>query len=284
MSQHDSWIQLKQDKSTEIETFRAHFTGHAYDPHWHDTYLIGFTEQGVQQFNCRKKMCTSLAGGSFLLEPGEIHDGNAPSEGGFTYRQLYLPVPWLHQNLKSLFHDTPDKFELNIGQNLMQDMQLTASISAAFSALHYQEPKIVREACLDQMLEHTSKHLSWRKKGEETRNLLNNTQCHLALQTREYLRANINQDINLESLAVALGTDRFRLTRRFKAAFGLAPHAYLIQLRLARARTLLSQGWSPIQVASELCFSDQSHLGRWFRRAYRLTPSAYQKQTSDVIY
>lgn len=284
MSQQGSWVQLEQDANTGIETFRAHFTGHAYDPHWHDTYLIGFTEQGVQQFNCRKKMCTSLAGGSFLLEPGEIHDGNAPSEGGFTYRQLYLPVSWLHQNLKSLFHDSPDNFEFNIGQNLMQDKQLTASISAAFSALHYQEPEIIREACLDQMLEHASKHLSWRKKGEETQVLLNNVPCHLALQTREFLRENLNQDINLESLAVALGTDRFRLTRRFKAAFGLAPHAYLIQLRLARARTLLAQGCSPIHVASELCFSDQSHLGRWFRRAYRLTPSAYQKQTSKVIY
>lgn len=278
MSHTDSWVQLEQDKRTGIETFRAHFKGHAYDPHWHDTYLIGFTEQGVQQFNCRKQMCTSLEGGSFLLEPGEIHDGNAPLEGGFTYRQLYLPVAWLHDNLASLFHDLPDNFEFNTAQNLMQDKQLTASISAAFSALHYQEPEIIREACLDQMLAHASKHLSWRKKADRDLPLSFGNPCELALRTREYLRQNIHQDINLESLALELGTDRFRLTRRFKAAFGLAPHAYLIQLRLAKARTLLSQGISPISVASDLCFADQSHLGRWFRRAYRLTPSAYQKQ------
>lgn len=278
MSHQDSWIQLKQDKHTGIETFRAHFKGHAYDPHWHDTYLIGFTEQGVQQFNCRKQMCTSLEGGSFLLEPGEIHDGNAPLEGGFTYRQLYIPVAWLHDNLASLFHDLPDHFEFNTAQNLMQDKQLTASISAAFSALHYQEPEIIREACLDQMLEHASKHMSWRQKVEQDVLLSLPSVCPLALRTREFLRDNIHQDINLESLAQELGTDRFRLTRRFKAAFGLAPHAYLIQLRIAKARTLLAQGISPISVASDLCFADQSHLGRWFRRVYRMTPSAYQKQ------
>ncbi|OUR68538.1 AraC family transcriptional regulator [Marinomonas sp. 42_23_T18] len=278
MSHQDTWVQLEQDKQTGIETFRAHLTGRAYDPHWHDTYLIGFTEQGVQQFNCRKAMRTSLAGGSFLLEPGEIHDGNAPLEGGFTYRQLYLPVAWLHQSLASLFHHLPDNFEFNTAQNLMQDKQLTASISAAFSALHYQEPEIIREACLDQMLEHASKHLSWRKKADQDLLLSNPIPCSLALKTREFLRQNIHQDISLESLASDLGTDRFRLTRRFKAAFGMAPHAYLIQLRLAKARALLALGLSPIQVASELCFSDQSHLGRWFRRAYRLTPSAYQKQ------
>ena len=43
----------------------------------------------------------------------------------------------------------------------------------------------------------------------------------------------------LQDLAQACGVDRFRLTRAFKAAFGLAPHAYLVQLRLAHARRLL---------------------------------------------
>src|SRR5471032_2245584 len=48
-----NWIDLKQDAESGIETIRAHFEGHAYDPHWHDSYLVGVTEQGVQQFNCR---------------------------------------------------------------------------------------------------------------------------------------------------------------------------------------------------------------------------------------
>ena len=37
-----SWVDLKQDADTGIEVIRAHFEGHAYDPHWHDSYLIGF--------------------------------------------------------------------------------------------------------------------------------------------------------------------------------------------------------------------------------------------------
>ncbi|MFO6372548.1 AraC family ligand binding domain-containing protein, partial [Pseudomonas aeruginosa] len=49
------WIDLARDAETGIETLRAHFEGHAYDPHWHDSYLIGYTEIGVQQFNCRRR-------------------------------------------------------------------------------------------------------------------------------------------------------------------------------------------------------------------------------------
>jgi AraC-like DNA-binding protein len=87
------------------------------------------------------------------------------------------------------------------------------------------------------------------------------------------------QDISLHTLAEVCGTDRFRLTRAFKAAYGLAPHAWLIQLRLIRGRQLLAAGVQPIDVASRLGFADQSHLGRWFVRAYGITPGAYQQRT-----
>jgi AraC-like DNA-binding protein len=76
--------------------------------------------------------------------------------------------------------------------------------------------------------------------------------------------------------------DRFRLSRAFKRCFGLAPHAYLIQLRLTRARQLLGLGALPADVAHSLCFSDQSHLGRWFRRAYGLTPAHYSKRCTNL--
>lgn len=81
---------------------------------------------------------------------------------------------------------------------------------------------------------------------------------------------------------MACGVDRFRLTRAFKAAFGLPPHAYLVQLRLSMARRLLARGAQPAEVASDLGFADQSHLGRWFLRAYGLTPAAYRTRCTDL--
>lgn len=103
----DSWINVKQDPESGIETIRAHFEGHAYDPHWHDSYLIGFTEQGVQQFHCRKELHNSTAGQVFMLEPGEIHDGYAPAPGGFTYSMLYLDPQWIERELRALFENAP---------------------------------------------------------------------------------------------------------------------------------------------------------------------------------
>ncbi|MBF3253244.1 AraC family transcriptional regulator, partial [Pseudomonas aeruginosa] len=115
------WIDLARDAETGIETLRAHFEGHAYDPHWHDSYLIGYTEIGVQQFNCRRRRHDSTAGQVFLVEPGEIHDGRAPIAGGFTYSMLYLQPDWLRRELRATFDDAPSDRDPGFHANLTED-------------------------------------------------------------------------------------------------------------------------------------------------------------------
>jgi AraC-like DNA-binding protein len=266
------WVELRTDVDTGIETIRAHFRGHAYDPHWHNSYLIGVTEQGVHQFSCRKERHTCIPGSTFLLEPGEIHDGDTAHQEGFTYRMLYLPPDWLEQQLSELFEQRPDNAELSISSTLADNRQLTLAVSHAFLALHLGENRLLREGCLDHMLALMTEHLSWRRSIEPI------VEADLALTAQEYLHGHLYQDIGLNDLAEAVGCNRFRLTRSFKQSFSMAPHAYLIQLRLVEARKLLRLGATPAEVAVDLCFSDQSHLGRWFRRAYRITPAQYRKQ------
>ncbi|MGF0334720.1 AraC family ligand binding domain-containing protein [Ectopseudomonas toyotomiensis] len=266
-----SWVDLKQDADTGIEVIRAHFEGHAYDPHWHDSYLIGFTEQGVQQFHCRRALFSSVPGQTFFLEPGDIHDGHAPTPGGFTYSTLYLEPAWLERALPALFEQAPADCLPGVPRTQPDDPGLLPCIANALQALNDNEPRMVRDAALDALLERISRSLHWRQR------LPGNPQIpRVALRARDYLHAHFHENIGLDELARVCGVDRFRLSRAFKAAFGIAPHGYLIQLRLVRARRLLALGTAPADVASDLGFADQSHLGRWFRRANGLTPGAYR--------
>lgn len=276
MTSHN-WIDLAQDADTGIETLRAHFQGHAYDPHWHDSYLVGVTEQGVQQFNCRRARHQSTPGKVFLLEPGDIHDGDAPTEDGFTYRMLYLDPQWLERELAALFDSAPLNSQLSFANTLTADPRLAQATSQAFQTLHGGELKIVRQTALDGLLERLTSHLHWRTRYSQDPRL-----PLVAQKAREYLHANTHLDIGLDQLAMVTGVDRFRLTRAFKAAYGLAPHAYLVQLRLSKARRLLASGAQPAAVAMELGFADQSHMGRWFVRAYGLTPAMYRKRCSNL--
>ncbi len=274
---NNDWIELNRDAETGIETIRAHFEGHAYDPHFHDSYLIGFTEQGVQQFHCRKALHSSTPGQVFLLEPGELHDGHAPARGGFTYSMLYLDPHWLERELRGLFEDAPNQCQPAFAKTLESEPALVTVIADACQALQSQDLRIVPQAALDALLGTLARHLSWRPRLTADPHL-----PAVALRARDYLHAHMDQDLGLDDLARATGVDRFRLSRAFKAAFGLAPYAYLVQLRLAKARRLLAAGQSPALVAMSLGFADQSHMGRWFRRAYGLTPAHYRKRCSNL--
>jgi AraC-like DNA-binding protein len=272
-----NWIDLKQDALSGIETMRAHFEGHAYDPHWHDSYLVGVTEQGVQQFNCRRQKHLSTPGKVFMLEPGDIHDGDAPHAEGFTYRTLYLEPQWLDRELRSLFEQTPASTQLSFAATLADDARLATATANAFQTLHDEELRIVRQTALDTLLSSLTSHLRWRTLITPDPRL-----PLVAQRARDFLHSHMTQDIGLDDLARETGVDRFRLTRAFKAAFGIAPHAYLIQLRLAKARQLLARGELPVAVAAALGFADQSHLGRWFQRAYRMTPADYRRRCSNL--
>ncbi|NER62084.1 AraC family transcriptional regulator, partial [Pseudomonas sp. MAFF212428] len=47
-------------------------------------------------------------------------------------------------------------------------------------------------------------------------------------------------------------------------------------------RRQLAAGQRPAQVALDLGFADQSHLGRWFVRAYGLTPAQYRRRCTKL--
>ena len=72
------------------------------------------------------------------------------------------------------------------------------------------------------------------------------------------------------------GMSREGFSRRFAKRFGMPPHAYWLAGRLNQARRLLREGEALAAVAAETGFADQSHFGRWFRRAFGVTPGRYR--------
>lgn len=273
-----NWVNFSKDTDSGIETIHAHFEGHAYDPHWHDSYLVGVTQQGLQQFSCRRQKHQSLPGKVFMLEPGEIHDGDAIQPGGFTYHMLYLDPQWLSRELAARRDTLSCAGDPSFENTLAQNPQLALATSRAFQALHGKELRIVRQTALDGLLGALGGHLTWQPSPSQP----SVPWSRVAHQAREYLHAHLHEDIGLDQLAAATGESRFVVSRAFKAEFGLPPHAYLIQLKLTRARDGLAAGGTPATVAADLGFADQSHLGRWFRRAYQLTPAHYRRLCTNL--
>jgi AraC-like DNA-binding protein len=62
----------------------------------------------------------------------------------------------------------------------------------------------------------------------------------------------------------------------------MPPHAYLVQIRLLRAKALLRRGRPIAHVASATGFADQSHFTRHFKRLMGVTPAKYAGQGKNV--
>lgn len=94
---------------------------------------------------------------------------------------------------------------------------------------------------------------------------------------REYVEANLTQDLTLRSIALEVGMRPHRLARDFRAATGIPLHQYVVARRVTRAARLLRTTNSPIAtIAAECGFADQSHMTNAFRRRFGVTPAAYR--------
>lgn len=271
------WLDFRREGESGIESVSAHFTGHAYDPHDHDEVLVGFTRQGVQRFRCHRALHTSSPGRAILIEPGAVHDGHAPDTDGFTYSMLYLPQAWVSTQLAQRGLADISLIEAAFRHTLTDDAMLFCAIQQTFFAFHHQEGKLARDQSMDRLLDLLTRHIKVAPPSQKSETLL-----HMQ-RIREILHERMAEDIGLTELSRLAGIDRFRLSRQFSKAFGQTPHAYLVRLRLRSARALLAHGQEPAQVAAQVGFADQSHLGRWFQRAYRMSPAAFQQQCTNVL-
>jgi AraC-like DNA-binding protein len=97
-------------------------------------------------------------------------------------------------------------------------------------------------------------------------------------RARDFLASHIQSNPSLDEVGRAVGVNKFLLLRYFKRELGITPHAYLIQVRVERARSFLGRGSSVADVAAVAGFADQAHFTRLFKRSMGLTPGEYSKR------
>ena len=94
----------------------------------------------------------------------------------------------------------------------------------------------------------------------------------------DYLQANYHQNVSLAQLAEIAQISRFYLSRLFRREKGISLSAYQTQIKIDRAKKLLSQGMPIATVATATGFYDQSHFGDRFKRLVGTTPGNYQSR------
>jgi AraC-like DNA-binding protein len=238
----------------------------------HETFTVCTVERGAPvPYRCRSRSLARCPRVGMLVGPGQLHtDQTEP--GPSAYRILRIAPRAITRaatrlglssaNLTVAEHDIPSAATNELFLSL--HIALESGIEGA--AIH----RLV-DACVGEIVRRcTTKAVPAVERRDVRR-------------AREFIRDNLHEPLTLADVAAAAGRGRWGFSALFRDQVGLPPHQYIVQMRLARARTLLAMGRPCGDVALEVGFFDQSHLNRWFGRAYGVSPGEYQRTLLESV-
>lgn len=253
------------------ELLTARFVTTAFTRHSHETYTIGVITEGVEEWTHARGRSRVGPGGLAVVEPGEVHTGHAGVPQGWAYRVFYPSVEVVSGIARELgIRGTPSFTGSGIHAPEVAGVLARAHLEAE-TGDPLGASSMARQGIALLLREHGRERAvrvpAYRARPEAER-------------ARQELVARLVDPPSLEELSAGTGLSPFALTRAFRSAFGLPPHAYLNQTRVARAREMLRAGRRPSEVAAEVGFADQAHLTRHFRRHLGVPPAAYRRDVA----
>ncbi|MFI1680750.1 helix-turn-helix domain-containing protein [Streptomyces sp. NPDC020607] len=243
-----------------VEVFHAHFTEHAYPMHVHDVWTLLIVDDGAVRYDLDRRERGTPGDTVSLLPPQVPHNGSPATAHGFRKRVVYLDGPLLDESFIGPAVDDPD----------IADPLLRRRIGQLHGALGRRGDELEAESRLALVGERLRGHLRPRARAsgpEPGRGV--------AHSLRELLDARVLDGVTLGEAAREVQAHPTHLVRAFSAAFGIAPHQYLMARKVERARRLLLDGRPPAAVATEVGFYDQAHLNRHFKRIVGIPPGRY---------
>ena len=211
-------------------------------------------------------------GAIITVNPGEVHDGR-PIGGARVWRMLYLAPALVAAARDDLARDAPPGAEFTAPVFDRADWRgLFLSLYRAGTEAAGDAGRMAFDAALGEVVVALC---GGKDRGRGP--------APAVLTARDYLHDQRDGPVTLAELAAVTGLSRFHLNRAFRAAFGIPPHAYLLQLRVARARQLIASGVTLSSAAAEAGFADQSHMTRIFTRQFGYPPSALAQANRKIV-
>lgn len=282
-------------------------------PHFHDEYLICAQVRGDEECQVSGKLQQFSAGDVVLINPQQVHTGNAGAVDDLEYISLYIDREIVRRLATEIGAPTEapeftvvkaadqalliDKLQTLLGLvSERGDHQLFPSPGApADPEIEVPDPPWPRsdgalpaqaseeldvDSALQDVLMHAFEEFSnLRKPMLRSTNRVGHRKIARAVEYIRALEPSQNPtDLSLDRLAEVAGLSKYHFLRQFSQVVGMTPGAYLRTLRLCHAARKLRTSNLPIlEIALSVGFADHPSFSRAFARHMGMTPSEYQK-------
>lgn len=253
------------EKIPYLELRYSNNTKH-YKEHIHENFSIGINLEDKSIYTNKNKRYNLDVGMIAIVNANTIHSCNPILKTPNLYYMMYLDEKWCYGIQKSIC-DESNSFKA-FPKDILHDKKLYKKFKnlceTIFDDTHYFEKE---NELINFFTELFTPYIK-----ESTSKIDDPVFYKIVL----YLKENYKENISLEELSQKFNLNSFYIIRLFKSQINMTPHAYLLNLKINRAKEFLKKGLSIVETALECGFTDQSHFHRNFLKNVASTPKEYQ--------
>ena len=221
--------------------------------------------EGGHAVRCHQAPSARGRPGSLCLLPAD-HESHWDVNGSLRLLHVYLPRLHWAQAAERWFDLDPRSAALD--ERIFFDDDTLAALCLRIAGLDWQASGAtlqLQQLVLDLQARLVAAHTVHGPRRQSPRGGLSPAARRRVL---DHIEARLADRIELADLAEAACLSPFHFARMFRASFGVAPHAWVMQRRVERARGLLAAGRLPLeQVAQQCGYAHLSHLNTALKRA-----------------
>jgi len=252
-----------------LELLRASCFDYRYPAHFHEEFVIAAFARGAQRHRVSRYQGIAEAGTVMIIPPGEVHTGEAAErDRGWDYCAFYPSTMFLEGIADDVIGGLGG---IDFGREILRrDPAVTRGLLRAHAIISRSRDVLEKQCAAYEAIGAVITRYGERRGQARF--------VPLDASVREavaYLEAHHSRQITVGEVAVVVGLSEYHFMRTFRANCGLTVHRYLTQIRLRRAKTLLTRGMSAAETALAVGFFDQSHLINQFRMHFGVTPGAF---------
>ena len=278
------WTDFFRDSDFPLQITMVRDAKAMAPPHTHDFFELLLVVSGTGIYVTSSGEYQLEQGDFFLVPPGDVHGFSnqhhlqiynilwKANELRFDFQELekhpgyhlfFYLEPNARESNQFKGHLNLDKKQLQIVQDLIKRLhdELKARVSGY---------ELLARALLAELFVMICRFCV--SGSEDSSNLLQ------IAQVVNFMRSNYAKALKRASLARMVNMSEATFFRHFKAATGVSPMEYLVNLRLSKAEELLRTTALPLMdIAIQCGFYDSNYFGALFRKHYNITPCRYRR-------
>lgn len=268
---------LMYKSNSDLSLYSAGFeecpSGYSYGPKIRSYHLIHFVLYGKGELHINGHIFQLSAGDAFLIPADKISYYEASKDDPWCYAWISFLGINSQMYMYQLMNSTDDVYIIHGLDTAKYKEHIFEIISLpdASTSSYFQANSILFKIMAMLFGDINFQESRWGK-------------ISIVDEVKYYLDINYTEKIKMQDVAKSFGIHPNYLTRIFHEKYGISPKQYLIDLKLKKARRLLTTTESSISViANSLGFDDQLAFSKIFKKEVEISPSEYRKQSRSSL-